>query len=72
MGSVIFSGIKAIDKDMANHPNSQISYSVVPGECSQYFEFALSTRPEISAAKLIHYDTLSACNLTIKAQVDLN
>ncbi|RNA14879.1 protocadherin Fat 4 [Brachionus plicatilis] len=68
IGSVVFNEVKAIDKDMPNRPNSQISYSVVAGQCAQYFEFPLSTRPEIAVAKLINYDSLSGCNLTIKAQ----
>ncbi|CAF0879226.1 unnamed protein product [Brachionus calyciflorus] len=68
VGSIVYSEINAIDRDMQNRPNSQISFSIQLGTCSEYFEFPLSTKPELSMAKLINYDTLSACNLTIIAQ----
>ena len=67
----MFQNIKAIDRDLPNKPNSQISFSIEEGPCSEYFEFPLTTRSDLAIAKLIQYDMFSRCNLTIKAVVSV-
>ena len=67
----MFQNIKAIDRDLPNKPNSQISFSIEEGPCSEYFEFPLTTRSDLAIAKLIQYDMFSRCNLTIKAVVSI-
>lgn len=69
IGTIVFQGVLAIDRDMPNRPNSQISFSIAPGPFSDYFELPLTTKSDIAIARLIHYDTsFVSCNLTIVAQ----
>ncbi len=62
-----FHDIKAIDRDLPNKPNSQISLSIEEGSCSSYFEFPLTTRSDLAVRQLIEYDKLQHCELTIRA-----
>ncbi len=71
IGTIVFQSIKAIDRDLPNKPNSQISFSIEEGPCSEYFEFPLTTKSDLAIAKLIQYDMFSKCNLTIKAVVSI-
>ena len=34
IGTIVYQNIEAIDKDLPNKPNSQISYSIQDGNCS--------------------------------------
>jgi len=68
IGTVVYKGIKAIDKDLPNKPNSQISFSIVEGPCSDYFEFPLTTRSDLAMRKLVEYNSFSECNLTVKVK----
>ncbi len=67
IGTTVFQDIRAIDRDVANRPNSQISFSIEKGPFSDYFEFPLTTRSDIAITKLVQYDVFSKCNLTIRA-----
>ena len=69
VGTVVYQQIKAIDRDLPDKPNSQISFSIVKGPYSDYFEFPLTTKSELATSKLIQYDLFSKCNLTIRAIV---
>ena len=69
VGTTVFQNIKAIDRDLPDKPNSQISFSIIKGPCSEYFEFPLTTKSDLATSKLIQYDLFSKCNLTIKAIV---
>jgi hypothetical protein len=69
VGTIVFQNIKAIDRDLPDKPNSQISFSIIKGPCSEYFEFPLTTNSDLATSKLIQYDLFSKCNLTIKAIV---
>jgi hypothetical protein len=69
IGTIVYQNIKAIDRDLPNKPNSQISFSILKGPYSDYFEFPLTTLSDISVSKLIHYDVFSKCSLTINVQV---
>ena len=68
-GSIVFQGIKALDRDLPDKPNSQISFSIIKSPCSEYFEFPLTTKSDLATSKLIQYDLFEECNLTIKAIV---
>lgn len=72
IGSTVYNGIRAVDGDLPNKPNSQISFRIMKGDCSDYFEFPLSTKPDLVVKKQIHYDTLKHCELRIQAEVCLN
>jgi hypothetical protein len=67
IGTIVFQDIKAIDRDVPNRPNSQISFSIEKGPYSDYFEFPLTTKSDIAITKLVQYDVFSKCNLTIRA-----
>lgn len=69
IGTIVYQSIVAMDRDMPNRPNSQISFSIAPGPFSGYFELPLTTKSDIAIARLVHYDTFSSCNLTIIAHV---
>ncbi len=36
-----------------------------------YFGFPLTTKSDLAVVKLIHYDQLGKCELTIKAEVNI-
>ena len=67
VGSIVYQNIRAIDRDVSNRPNSQITFSIEKGPFSDYFEFPLTTKSDIAVTKPIQYDVFSKCNLTIKA-----
>lgn len=64
----MYKDIKAIDKDLPNKPNSQISFSIEEGECSDYFEFPLTTKSDLAVRKLIKFDDFNKCRLLIKVE----
>jgi len=68
IGTVVYKGINAVDRDLPNKPNSQISFSIVDGPCSDYFEFPLTTRSDLAVRKLVEYDAFSECDLIVKVQ----
>lgn len=68
VGTIVYQGINAIDRDLPNKPNSQISFTIEPGRFSDYFEFPLTTKSDIAIAKLIQYDIFPKCFLTIRVQ----
>jgi hypothetical protein len=68
-GTIAYQNIKAIDRDLPNKPNSQISFSIVNGSCSDYFEFPLTTKSDLAIKKVIHYEIFNECSLIIKAEV---
>ena len=81
VGTVVYTDIRALDADLADKPNSQVSYTILRDHgdeegqgdenthsCAHYFEFALSTLGHLSVARPIAYDRFARCTLTIRAQ----
>jgi hypothetical protein len=66
IGTIVDNTIKAIDNDLPDRPNSQISFRILDGPFSDYFEFPLTSNGKIAVAKQFNYDTFTKCSLLIQ------
>lgn len=68
VGSVIYNGAYATDNDKPYDRNSQVIYSIVPGNYSDYFILQAATSPDIELAKELDYETVTQMVIELKAQ----
>ncbi|KAK3590003.1 hypothetical protein CHS0354_035030 [Potamilus streckersoni] len=68
VGSLVFSGAVAVDKDVQYGGNSQVYYSIIPGTFSSFFKIELPTQPTITLNKSLDYETYHRMVVEILAE----
>ncbi|XP_069104399.1 protocadherin-15-like [Argopecten irradians] len=68
IGTTLFSDAVATDADQRGGGNDQISYRIVPGPYSDYFDIEYPLYPDIKLKKLFDYETLNSLSVVIEAR----
>ncbi|OWF47885.1 protocadherin-15-like [Mizuhopecten yessoensis] len=68
VGTTIFNGAIATDADQRGGGNDQISYRILPGTYSDYFDIEYPLYPDIKLKKPFDFETLNTVTVEIEAK----
>ncbi|OWF47886.1 Cadherin-89D [Mizuhopecten yessoensis] len=68
LGTIIFRDAIATDADQKGGGNDQISYRILPGSYSSYFDIEYPLYPDIKLRKPLDFETLKQLTVDIEAQ----
>ncbi|XP_060082559.1 cadherin-87A-like [Ylistrum balloti] len=68
LGTIIFRDTIATDADQKGGGNDQISYRILPGPYSDYFDISYPLYPDIKIRKSLDFETLNMITVAIEAK----
>ncbi|XP_069104403.1 LOW QUALITY PROTEIN: cadherin-89D-like [Argopecten irradians] len=68
LDKIIFGGAVATDADQKGGGNDQISYRIIPGPYSDYFDIEYPLYPDIKIRKPLDFETLNMITVVIEAK----